>query len=185
MTEIISLAPGVRQALFEEGIPAFFFHRRYRADLYLSVVHRKDRSPVICFGRDGGEGVFGIDVVSGHVIRVLDRADNAEEFVNATVNQFTKTVRALAWAFPYYRSDAWYEEIPVAVERLRTLVESTDSGVIARNGYWADFVYELDGMMFDVDEMREWHLRQYGEFSSSSLEMLDWRRPSDGDGRLF
>ena len=158
VAEVLMLPPTAKRGLFEEGVPDYFFYRGYSADPGLTVISRAAGAPIVRFGSDGA-GLIGVESVSGCVVRISGRTEE-QCLVNVTVGCFTETARILTQRFPYYSDDTEIGEIEAAAEELRNIVRSVDPQAVVPGSYWAELIDEVDGLLFDAEDVRAWYRRR-------------------------
>jgi hypothetical protein len=159
VAEILALPPSIRRPLLEEGVPQYFFFRNYAADPALSVIHFAERSPFVRFGADC-IGMMGVDSASGHVIHMRGESWERASFVNTTIDKFTETARSLAESFPYGASCIEFDGVEEAANTIREIIRSVDEAAIISGNYWPDFADEIDGQLYGVGEILQWHRRK-------------------------
>jgi hypothetical protein len=183
-SEILALPSSVRRALFEVGIPKYFFYRDYSADPALAVLALEGRSPFVRFGADRG-GMIGVDSASGNVLHVANNVLKKITFVNMTIDKFSDTVRILTDRFPYGASLDGVDGIAEAADEMREIIRSTDALAIVRGSYWPDFADEIDGQLYGVDEILYWYQHKMSLRPLIDETGLGQREVDESDDRLF
>jgi len=82
---------------------------------------------------------IGVDLRSGHGVEVGEQPDFPSLFVNSSIEQFTRTLKAIADRFPYYDREASDEELESVAVELLDIVRDIDPEAAAADGYWQDF----------------------------------------------
>jgi hypothetical protein len=158
-TEILALPPSARHSLFEEGVPKYFFYRKYSADLDLSLINLEGCSPIVRFGSDR-DGMVGVDSFDGTVIHIGNGPRKRFSFINTTIGKFSETARNLTERFPYGASLGDLDDNTAAANVMREIIQSIDTSAAVPGNYWADFADEVDGQLYGVEEILEWYLRK-------------------------
>lgn len=141
--ELVSRLPGVRRALFVDGVPCEFLFKGYTADPALTVLAWAGHAPVIRFGTSGLSEAIGVDTATGYVVEVINGSWMQVNLVNTTVELFTHTIKALINRFPYYPRGAGYDQIDSACEDLREIIRSVDPEASVSSIYWPGWVDDV------------------------------------------
>jgi len=142
MSVLLQYAPTVRRALFVDGVPQGFIGRRYVVDS--SVTLFKQRSELILqFGTSGLSNPVGIEIATGHVVKIMNARSFPLIFVNASVEQFTETVKEMLNRFPYYsRLESDKKAEAVGTELLET-IRRIDAEAALPDRYWSIFTDDV------------------------------------------
>jgi hypothetical protein len=144
LRDLLQRAPSVRRALFVDGVPKGFIGRRYTADSSVALLEQEGREQILRFGSSGLSDAIGVDLVTGHVVEIIDVRAFASLFVNTSIEQFTQTVKAIIDRFPYYDRDTTDEEIQAIASELLHTIRSIDSEAAVPDRYWSTFVDDVE-----------------------------------------
>ena len=136
MRDLLDRVPLVRQALLVDGVPRAFIGR-YTADSAVTIVERGDGAPLLRFGSGASSQAIGVDISTGHVVRVSAARGSRLLFVNTSIGQFTQTVKALIERFPYYDADATGEETDAVAAELLEIIEGIDPEAGVPDRFWS------------------------------------------------
>ncbi|MGH3222726.1 MAG: SUKH-4 family immunity protein [Streptosporangiaceae bacterium] len=125
-------------------MPKGFIGRRYAADSSLVLLERPGSEAILRFGSSGLADVIGIDLATGHVVEIINAPHSAPLFVNTSIEQFVRTVRAIINRFPYYDSDADEYEIQTVANELREIIRHIDLEAAVPDRYWSTFVDDVE-----------------------------------------
>lgn len=129
--------------MFIDGVPACFIGRMYSADSGVSILERAGDEPILRFGSSGLSDAIGVDLATGQVVDVINARGCPLLFVNASVEQFTRTVRTLIERFPYYDRDASDAEMETVANELLEIVRRIDPEAAIPDRYWSTFVDDV------------------------------------------
>jgi hypothetical protein len=170
--------PSVRTALFIDGVPDGFIGRRYTVDSEVAAINLDERGVVLRFGSTGISGIIGIEIETGRVVECPAGPRFNMCLVNASVGQFTRTVKELIERFPYYDQEASDEEIETVAYELRDIIGNIDPGATAPENYWSTFIEDvLNGDMSNEDVVAEIR-RNPGGLRRASGNLIAQRRRS-------
>src|SRR5258708_14073249 len=113
------------QTFYVTGVPKGFVSARYRANRVLSLRTDNHGRQLIAFGTMVLDGAMCLDPVTGEVVQLVGRSSN-RFFVNSTLASFTRLVREVSNAFPFYSDDASKDEIIAAAEAVSEIVRKVD-----------------------------------------------------------
>ena len=140
---MLEARPDVQRALFDEGVPEGFIGRRYQAAEALAVIADEHRRSLIRFGSTGLGASVCVDPASGEVVEMMSVPAAAPLFINASLDQFARTIRALATRFPYYAEAADEGEIQAASDDLSRIIGEIDSSALLPDRYWSTFIDDV------------------------------------------
>ena len=143
MTVLLDDAPSVRHALFVIGVPKGFIGRRYAADPGVTPLVREGSDPLLRFGSCGLADAMCVDLVTEHVVEIINAARSAPLFVNTSIEQFTQTVKALVDRFLYYGHEATGDEMDIVAGELLNVIRSIDPEAAVPDRYWSTFVDDV------------------------------------------
>ena len=145
--------PSVRRALFLDGVPREFIAPRYAADSSVTLLGHEGGEPLLRFGSGELSDAIAVDLVTGHVIEIVDPPGDATLFVNTSVEKFTQTVKAVIDQFPYYDTDASDEEIRTASDQVLDAVKKIDPEAAVPDRYWSTFVDDMRNGDLSTEEI--------------------------------
>jgi hypothetical protein len=143
IAELLRDLPSVRHALFVAGVPKSFIGRRYTVDSNITPLERERGQPLVRFGSSGLAGAICVDFMNGHVVEVVAARGSEQLFVNASIGQFTQTVKAMIDRFPYYGQEATDDEIDRVAGELLDMIRSIDPEAAVPNRYWSTFADDV------------------------------------------
>ena len=130
------------QALYETGVPKRFVGAGYTANPTLSLRTGSDGGTLISFGSTLLDGAMCIDPLTGGVVQLVGKSSN-RLFVNSTLASFTRVVREVSKAFPFYPDDASTEEINAAAQAVSEIVRKVDSDALVPDRYWSTLIDDM------------------------------------------
>jgi len=144
ISRLLAGLPSVTHALFAEGVPKSFIGRRYTADSELTPLETEGSKRILRFGSSGLADAVVIDLVSGHVLEIVNAPHPVSVFINTSLGQFTRTVRAVISRFPYYDNDSDEDEISGVANELTDIVRSIDPEAVVPDRYWSTFIDDVE-----------------------------------------
>ena len=114
----------------------------------------------------GGFHSYCFDPATGEVLELSDWPGMEPYLVNTTLDQFTRTVKAVTGAFPYYddmpiavddvEADARIAERVATAARIGDLLREIDPVAMAPDGFWDNFLVDVGmGDYSTEDVLRE------------------------------
>jgi hypothetical protein len=143
MADLLKDVPSVRHALFVVGVPKGFIGRRYAVDSNVTLLAREGSAPLVRFGSSGLADAMCVDIMTEHVIEIINAPASEPLFVNTSIEQFTRTVKAVVDRFPYYVQEASDDEIILVAGELLDIIRSIDPEAAVPNRYWSTFVDDV------------------------------------------
>ncbi len=130
------------QTFYVTGVPKGFVSARYRANRVLSLRTDNHGRQLIAFGTMVLDGAMCLDPVTGEVVQLVGRSSN-RFFVNSTLASFTRLVREVSNAFPFYSDDASRDEIMAAAEAVSEIVRKVDGEALVPDRYWSTLIDDM------------------------------------------
>ncbi|MFE5210660.1 SUKH-4 family immunity protein [Streptomyces sp. NPDC056600] len=124
--------------LGDTGIPVGLIEYEYRPlreAVYLGGIGARG---LVAIATSGLFGRIGVDVASGHVVRVPMIESATATHVNRDLDSFSRCAAAVIARFPFYAEDD-EERFAEAAEELRDLVSGIDETALVRDGFWETF----------------------------------------------
>ena len=136
-------APSFQRALFVDGVPDGFIGRRYMSDSNIALFDRRRDEMILRFGTSGLSNPVGVDLATGHVVKIMRAEGFPLIFVNASIEQFTYTVREVLNRLPYYiRLEIDTKAEAVGTELLE-IVRRVDAEAALPDRYWSVFIDDV------------------------------------------
>jgi hypothetical protein len=135
--------PDAQDALFVSGVPKEFIYHCYHADEALNLI-QADRGRLIRFASAGLADAICGDPGTGEVVYVVNVRGAPTSFVNSSLPQFTRTVKAVVERFPYYGRDASDDEIDSASQSLQSIIHNIDPAAMIPDRYWSTFIDDVE-----------------------------------------
>jgi SUKH-4 immunity protein len=135
--------PEAQEALFVSGVAKEFDYGNYHADNGLSLIG-SDRGRLVRFASGGLADAIGIDPDTGGVVYVVNVQEAPTAFVNSSLPQFTRTLKAIIERFPYYDRSASDEEIDSVSHSLESIINNIDPPALLDNRYWSTFISDCE-----------------------------------------
>jgi hypothetical protein len=125
------------------GVPGSLIALSYVAEDSLTFLESPSRGRIICFGRTGLVGMICVDPKTGEVLQVASNDLNSERTVNASLCQFSHSVRAVIGRFPFYGEDDDPDTYETVGSELADMIREIDPNSFIEASFWGAFVDDV------------------------------------------
>src|SRR5262249_36690079 len=147
--EPFQLSRDQTEVLTGEGIPKDFFGELFRATHNLEPIETSTGT-YICFGTSGYGVRICLDPRSGEVVQLVG-SEHLRNFVNTSLRQFVKTIKAVLARFPFHGTDATSDDINAAARDVAAIISDVDPPAMIPDRFWSTLVDDIKMGDFDLE----------------------------------
>jgi hypothetical protein len=153
--------PDALHTLFSTGVPIDFLGTgRYTVAATLAIVDIPSRGRMIRFGEGTMPSNFCIVPRTGEVVDLSCVPDH--EFVNSSLTQFVRVVKAVTGRFPFYDTSDDLDERNRVGDELAAMIEEIDPPAMEIDLFWSTFVDDIRIGDFPTEDVLARNRRNHG-----------------------
>jgi len=150
----------VQRVLAQARVPKASIGRLYSAVHRLEAIVLPGRGLLVKFGCTHLTGSITYDPITGEVLQLSETPGGDPHFVNSTLDQFSRCIRAVVEMFPLYDRESTDDEREQAASRVSGTVKAIDRSAIAADSFWETFVNDVAIGDYATEELTPTHRGQ-------------------------
>ena len=124
-------------------MPKAWFYAGYHAARELRAVEVPLLGRLIRFATSGLGASLLVEPVLGEVLFLVSVRGAVPSFVSSSLEQFTRTARAVVDRYPYYSLTSSADELIDAATDVARIIEAIDAPAMKPDLYWSTFVDDM------------------------------------------